>query len=158
MSKRLTFQNAVNYLNQGFNYQATGQSGVVTLKNASEIECLILQAEDGGERVSLFAPFLEKPAKKHAQKIIDLHLLHLNADLDTLGSLRISFNHDTNQYSLCDGAVSADNQEEFVIYVQEVLKMAKYLQAEIAEAIAQANKEEESDSNDDAISDQFLKA
>jgi len=135
MAQKLSFNQAVEYLNAGFNYAASGQSGVVTLRNASQVDCLILQSEDAGDRTSLFAPFLERPESLDIQKQLDLRLLHLNGDLDTLGSLRISLNHDTNQYSLCDGVLYAESLESFTEYLQAVLKMANYLRSELTDVL-----------------------
>jgi len=158
MSKTLSFSQALEYLNAGFNYKATGKSGMVTLKNASQEDCLILQAEDGGERVSLFAPFLERPTEKKIQKALNLHFLHLNADLDALGSLRITFNRDSNRYSLCDGVLEAENQEDFVTYVQEVLQAANYLHREIADTLSQRGTDDELESDIKFDSTHYLKA
>ena len=158
MSKTLSFSQALEYLNAGFNFKATGKSGMVTLKNASQEDCLILQSEGGGERVSLFAPFLERPAEKRVQKALNLHFLHLNADLDALGSLRITLNSDSNRHSLCDGALEAENLDDFVTYVQEVLQTANYLRREIAEALAQAGADNDPESEIKFDSTHYLKA
>jgi hypothetical protein len=158
MSQHLTFQQAVNYLNEGFNYKATGKSGTVTLKNASQEDCLILQSEDGGERVSLFAPFLERPQSLEVQKILNLHLLHLNGDLDTLGPLRITLNTDSNRYSLCDGALMAKSVADFTEYLQEVLRLAHYLHREISDVMAQAQRENELDFDGSDNNANFIKA
>ena len=158
MSQHLTFQQAVNYLNEGFNYKATGQSGTVTLKNASQEDCLILQSEDGGERVSLFAPFLGSAHSPEVQKVLNMHLLHLNGDLDTLGPLRITLNTDANRYSLCDGALMAKSVSDFTEYLQEVLRLAHYLHREIADVIAQAQRDNELDSDESDNNANFIKA
>jgi hypothetical protein len=156
MTNMLTFKQAVDYINQGLKLKASGKSGMVTLKNASQEDCLVFQTEDGGERVSLVAPFLTRPADKKIQKILNLHLLHLNADLDTLGSLRISFNSDTNQYSLCNGAVSAGSVEDFVDYAEQVIKTAQYLHQELTEALSE--KQSEDESNSQLSESNYLKA
>jgi hypothetical protein len=158
MSKKLSFSQAIEYLNRGFNYKATGSSGMVTLKNASQEDCLILQSEDGGERVSLFAPFLERPMDKDVQKTLNLHFLHLNADLDALGSLRITLNSDSNRYSLCDGMLGAESQDDFVTYLGEVLKAANYLHHEITDSLAQTGADNEVDSEIKPDNSHYLKA
>lgn len=158
MRKQITFQQAVDYLNEGLNYTATGKSGVVTLKNASQEDCLIMQSENGGDRVSLFAPFLKRPEKLATQKILNLHFLHLNADLDVLGPLRIMLNTDSNQYSLCDGAVMADSAADFVEYVKAALQTAQYLHNEIADVLAQAEANEELSEGDVPDTSNYLKA
>jgi len=158
MSQHLTFQQAIHYLNEGFNYKATGQSGTVTLKNASQEDCLILQSEDGGERVSLFVPFLDGAHSPEVQKVLNMHLLHLNGDLDTLGSLRITLNTDAGRYSLCDGALMAKSAADFTEYLQEVLRLAHYLHREITDVIAQAQRDNELDSDESGNNTNFIKA
>jgi hypothetical protein len=158
MTTQLSFEKAVEYLNASFNTKASGKSGTVTLKNSSQEDCLILQSENAGERVSLFAPFLEKPPQADIQKKLNLHLLHLNADLDTLGSLRITLNTDTNRYSLCDGALTADNPADFAQYLQEVLKTAQYLHQEITDALLELGQDQQADSDDLVKSGHYLKA
>lgn len=138
MNTPLSFQQALTYINEGLNQKVTGKSGMVTLKNTSQEDSLIFQAEDGGARVSLFAPFLRGPEELELQKVLNLHFLHLNADLDALGSLRIIFNADTNQYSLCDGALAAESVGDFVDYVQAVLITAHNLHREITEVLSEA--------------------
>jgi hypothetical protein len=158
MSKTLTFEQVVQYLNQGFNFQATGQSGMVTLKNSSQEDCLIFQSEDGGQRTSVFAPFLTQPQDASIQKALDLHLLHLNADIDTLGTLRISLNTDSKQYALCDGVLIAENLEDFVAHIQALLEAANYLRNELTEAISQAQENEGADFGSPSDLAHYLKA
>jgi hypothetical protein len=142
MSKTIPFHQLIEYLNQGFNFKATGQSGMVTLKNSAQEDCLIFQSEDGGQQTSVFAPFLAQPQDPSIQKALDLHLLHLNADIDTLGTLRISLNTDSKQYALCDGVLTAENLEDFVAHVQALLEAANYLRNELTQAISQAQENE----------------
>jgi len=157
MSKKLSFLQAVSYLNASFNCQSTGNSGTVTLKNELQQDRLILQSEDAGERVSLFVPFLTRPQNPAIQKNLNLHLLHMNADLDTLGSLRITLNCDTNYYSLCDGGLEADNEDDFSQYLQAVLNAGHYLNQEITETIAQAQLDDDGVDFNDIESTHFLK-
>ncbi len=151
----MTYSQAVEHLKTRFGDSISDQSGVLTLKNANQEECLVLQSEDGGERVSLFAPFLESVSNLNLCKSLNLHLLHLNSDLDSLGSLRIMFNPDSKRYLLCDANISSASHEEFIEYLNQVLALAKYLHAELADGLLGADG---AAAEVGSISSEYLKA
>ena len=158
MIQNLSFQQVVEFLNAGLQYSVTGQAGTVTLRNSSHADCLIFQQEDGGKRATLFAPFFERPAATELRRVLDLHMLQLNGDLDTLGSMRITLNHDSTQYSLCEAAVQAQGQEDFVAYLQAVLKMAAYLRRELTDIEQQWLSDRELDSTTEGQQAHMIKA
>ena len=158
MTQNLSFQQVVEFLNAGLQHSVTGEAGTVTLRNSSQADCLIFQQEDSGNRATLFAPFFERPAATELRRVLDLHMLQLNGDLDTLGSMRITLNHDSTQYSLCEAAVQAQGQEDFVAYLQAVLKTVTYLRSELTDIEQQWLSERELDSTIEGQSAHLIKA
>jgi hypothetical protein len=153
----ISFNQAMEYLNDGFYIAVKGKYGVVSLKNEANQDRLIFQSENGGKNVCLIAPFLECPNNVELRQALELRLLHLNGDIDSLGTLRISLNSKLNQYLLCDGYLAAENLEDFVGYVEAVLNAANYLQAELSqlnESSLDLNREQE----ERGIDASFLKA
>ena len=85
-------------------------------------------------------------------------MLQLNGDLDTLGSMRITLNHNSTQYSLCEATVQAQAQEDFVAYLQAVLKMAAYLRRELTDIEQQWLSERGLDSTTEGQQAHMIKA
>jgi hypothetical protein len=122
-----------------------GKSGTVTLRGASQADCLILQEEEGGERTSLFASFYERPVATELRKVLDLRMLQLNGDLDALGSMRITLSQDLTQYMLCEGTLQGQGQEDFIAYLQAVLNTVTYLRRELKDIEQQWLTDRETD-------------
>jgi hypothetical protein len=120
----LDFKTAIDWLQQESGLKLSAQSGQVRLRDADQREVLMLESLEGGAKTALWAPIYHDLAPELAAQV-GLHLLHLCADLDAMGPVKVARTPDAGRYLLVYASVQAADAAEFVIVCADLITMAK---------------------------------
>jgi hypothetical protein len=120
----LDFKTAIDWLQQESGLKLSAQSGQVRLRDADQREVLMLESLEGGAKTTLWAPIHHDLAPELSARV-GLHLLHLCADLDAMGPVKIARTPDAGRYLLVYASVQAADAAEFVGLCADLITMAK---------------------------------
>ena len=128
----LDFRTAIDWLHQESGLKLSAQSGQVRLLDTDQREVLMLESLEGGARTALWAPIHHALAPEHAARV-GLHLLHLCADLDAMGPVKLARTPDAARYFLVSTSVQAADAAQFVALCADMITMARDITAGLDE-------------------------
>lgn len=138
----LDFKTALAWLQVESGLKLDAQSGQIRLRDAQQRELLMLESLEGGATTGLWAPIHHDLAPELVGRV-GLHLLHLCADLEAMGPVKVARMSDTGRYLLVHAPAQAPDAASFVALCADMISMAK----DIADGLAEIAGEIADDAN-----------
>jgi hypothetical protein len=120
----LEFNTALLWLQTESGLKLDAQSGQVRLRDAEHRELLILESLGGGHSTALWASINHDVLPELAGRV-GLHLLHLCADLDALGPVKITRIPESGRCFLVYSPAQAEDASAFVTLCSDMIAMAQ---------------------------------